>query len=193
LLAISGTIAAGRLLTVHGIIFGELKAFADTHLQGGWTRLAETAGLSDRSFEEIRAYPDADAVQLIDAASRLAGMDAQRLLGAFGEFIAPSLIATAAPLLDPAWKAIEVLEHTERAVHAIVRLDNPGADPPKLRVHRTADDEVTVLYDSPRRMCSLAIGICRGLGAHFGQQLRISETSCMLEGGPECRIVVSTR
>jgi hypothetical protein len=129
----------------------------------------------------------------VHAASRLTGTDAQQLLVVFGAFVAPSLLETAALLLDPAWKTLEVLEHTASAVHAVVRLDNPGADPPKLHVHRTADAEVTVLYDSPRRMCSLAIGICRGLGAYFGQHLRISETSCMLEGDPQCRIVVSTR
>jgi predicted hydrocarbon binding protein len=45
------------------------------------------------------------------------------------------------------------------------------------------------VYNSPRPMCSLAIGIGRGLARQFKENLTIRQARCMHKGDPECEIV----
>lgn len=179
---------------MHGIVFQELRQFVNGTLgEGGWEKLLQVAEMEGRSFDGIQAYPDSDAVALVTAASETTGQPPGTILEAFGEHIVPGLLGMARPLLKPEWKTLEVLENTEQTIHAVVRLDNEGAQPPVLRASRTGENEITVVYSSERRMCRLAKGICKGLGRHFGQDLSVSETSCMLEGGEVCTLVVSVR
>jgi len=70
-------------------------------------------------------------------------------------------------LLKPEWRAIDVIDHTEGTVHAVVRVKNPDAKPPKLKTQRLSPNEVLLVYTPPRQMCGLAIGIGAGLGQHF--------------------------
>ena len=92
-------------------------------------------------------------------------------------------------LLKPGWKSIDVIEHTEGTVHTVVRVQNPGAKPPQLKSQRLSDSEVLLVYDSPRRMCALAIGIAKGLALHFGENITTRETICMHKGANRCEIL----
>jgi len=108
---------------------------------------------------------------------------------AFGEFIAPSLLKMYRHLLKPNWKSLDIIEHTEGTVHAVVRTSDKNALPPKLLRRRTGPDTVILVYDSPRKMCALAIGIGKGLARHFKETLSIDQTQCMHKGGKFCEIV----
>ncbi len=179
---------------MHGIIFEEIRAFAEAQLgDGGWARVRGAANLDDRTYEGIQAYPDEEAVALVVAASEVVGAEVGDVLESFGEFIVKDLASLAAPLLDPLWKALDVIEHAENTVHSVVRIDNPGAEPPRLKATRISDSEVHVRYDSERRMCRLAIGICRGLGRHFEEELEIVHDVCMHRGEVYCLIKVRSR
>ena len=121
------------------------------------------------------------------------------VFGAIRAGLVPLLINTLTPpdllqfygsQLDPAWKTLDLIENTEETIHKVIRRRNPGAKPPKLTCERTGPREVIVRYSSSRRMCGLAKGICRGLGAHFAEPVEVSEPACMLAGAPECRISV---
>jgi predicted hydrocarbon binding protein len=95
-----------------------------------------------------------------------------------------------AALIQPEWRTLDVVLHTEETVHRVVRMRNPGAAPPYLRAERTSPDEVVVHYTSQRKLCAIAKGIVRGLSSHFGDGVTILETECMHRGAAECRIVV---
>jgi hypothetical protein len=74
------------------------------------------------------------------------------------------------------------LEHTEAAIHTVVRRQTPGAEPPQLSCLRPNPREVIVTYGSSRRMCAVAKGIIRGIAAHFGENVAVQEPQCMLKG-----------
>lgn len=176
---------------MHGIIFNELKKFVDTHVGGdAWNRILGDAGLGNRVYMPIKEYPDEEAAQIVAAASKATGTDAAALLAGFGKFLAPDLIALYRHLIDPAWKTLDLVEHTEQAIHQAVRLRNPGAHPPRLRAVRTAADEVVVYYASARRMCAVAVGIVEGLATHFGEKVQVEQPECVHRGAQECKIVV---
>lgn len=174
---------------MHGTIFAELRKYVDARLGAqAWSSLLDGAGLGHRTYDAFETYPDEEAERLVATASRVTGLDSSAILEDFGEFIAPDLLDMYWALVQPEWRTLDVIEHTETAIHEVVRLKNPGAQPPRLRVKRTGPDEVVLDYASQRRMCKVAEGIAKGLARHFGERIAIDQTTCMLRGDPECSI-----
>lgn len=176
---------------MHGIIFVELKKYVDAKVgPGAWDKLLGMAGMPAHIFMPVRQYPDEDVVKLVTAAAKATGAEVDAILEDFGAFIAPDLLRLYAALIQPEWRTLDVVQHTEETVHRVVRLRNPGAAPPYLRAERTSPDEVVVHYTSQRKLCAIAKGIVRGVSTHFGDGVTILETECMHRGAAECRIVV---
>jgi len=176
---------------MHGLIFAELRKFAEAKLgPGSWKRLTDSAGLSQKSYLSTQVYPDSDVTALVSAASDETNVPTQDLLEAFGDFIAPDLIGMFRSLLDPTWRTLDVIEHTETTIHKVVRTGHPGASPPQLQTVRSETNEVTILYNSSRQLCAIAKGICKGLSRHFDEVITIEEATCMLQGASQCTIVV---
>lgn len=175
---------------MHGIVFSELQKFVvSKHTHAGWKAVTEKAGVAHKVFLAAGQYPDSEIAALVAAASEITGQQPAQIVEAFGEFIAPSLLKMYGHLLKPTWKSLDVIEHTEGTVHTVVRASDKDALPPKLRTRRERPDTVILVYDSPRKMCALAIGIGRALARHFKETLSISQTSCMHNGAPFCEIV----
>jgi Haem-NO-binding len=175
---------------MHGIIFAELGNYAETrHGKGTWNLLLRKAGLGNRVYLPLKAYPDTEVTALVGAASSMLGLPVAQVLEEFGEFIAPALMKMFGHLLLPEWKTIDVIDNTEATVHSVVRWKNPGAQPPELQTVRRSYDEVVLTYTSPRKMCALAIGIGKGLGSYFHENITSTQTMCVYKGAPKCEIV----
>jgi Haem-NO-binding len=176
---------------MHGIVLTELQEFVTRH-HGlpAWREVQRRAGLPPKVYIPAATYPDGDVVALVGAASALTGTPVPDLLEAFGAGLVPGLLQIYGRMVKKGWKTLDLLEHTESAMHTVVRRQTPGADPPQLSCVRTDPDRVVIVYKSSRRMCAVAKGIIRGVAAHFGDRVAISETDCMLKGDPQCTIGV---
>jgi predicted hydrocarbon binding protein len=176
---------------MHGIIFAELRRFAEERLgPGSWLNLLETAGRTGRLYPAFEIFPDEEATRLFELVAQLRHLPLPELLEEFGTFIIPSLMHTYGALAHSEWRTLELLQHIESTIHRVVRIKNPRASPPELDCERTGPDEVTVCYTSQRRLCGLARGLIRGLAAHYHETVELDETRCMLRGDPCCLIVV---
>jgi len=176
---------------MQGLIFVELEKFV-RHIVGpdAWGALLERAGLAGRIYAMGSTYPDAEVAQLVAAAAAMTGSPAPEMLESFGEFIVPDLLATYRDTIRPEWKTLDLLAHTEEAIHTAVRRQNPGAEPPRLKARRASADEVVIAYASRRRLCSIAKGITRGIARHYGERVEVTETQCMNSGAPACILSV---
>ena len=70
-----------------------------------------------------------------------------QLLEEFGEFLVPDLPELNRPMLEPHWRTLDVLEHTEGTIHRVVRMRNPEEPPPVLRCERLGPHEVRESYN----------------------------------------------
>jgi hypothetical protein len=175
---------------MHGIIFSELQKYAEAkHGQGTWDVLLRKANLENRVYVATREYADSEIISLIMAVCAMAGLSVSAVLEDFGKFIVPSLLRMYGHLLKPEWGAIDVIDNTEGTVHAVVRVKNPEAQPPKLKTQRLSLNEVLLIYNSSRQMCGLAIGIGVGLGQEFGERVVADQTMCMHKGATRCEIL----
>jgi predicted hydrocarbon binding protein len=176
---------------MHGFIFSELRDYVIARLGAdAWPSLLERAGIGPKTYLNYIDYPDEEAVGLVVTASEVTGLAAATILEDFGAFLAPHLFKIYRPLIDPAWRTLEFIEHTESTIHNVVRSRNSKARPPALRCRRVGPQMVVVTYGSPRKMCAVARGIIRGVAQHFGEKVEIMERDCMLAGQPTCQIQV---
>jgi len=174
---------------VHGIIFSEFRNYVEaTHGKGTWDVLLTKANLANRVYMPVGEYPDTEMIGLVVTTSTTTRLPVAELLEDFGMFLSPALMKTFGHLLQPQWRTIDVIEHTEATVHAVIRVKNTGAKPPELQTLRRSKDEILLVYSSPRKMCSLAIGIVKGLGKHFREDIVASENRCMHKGAASCEI-----
>jgi len=176
---------------MHGIIFHELKRFVTAKLsEEAWNNLLRDSGIGQKIYLAFQTYPDAEAIAIVSAASASTGVPIPALLESFGEFIAPNLMTMYKHLVKPEWKTLDLIEHTEETIHHLVRIREAGAEPPLLKCCRPTDDHVVITYSSPRKMCALAVGIVHGLARHYNEQILVTQTTCMLDGSPDCNISV---
>lgn len=176
---------------MHGLILSELKRFTEAKFgKQEWRELLQEAGLGERDYLPDELYPDSEVVALVGGAARRAGADVQTILERFGEFIVPTLISAYRPYIKRGWSTLDVMEHAENIIHRAVRLRDPLAVPPRLRVRRVSFNEVMVTYESDRKMCGLAKGIARGVAEHYGEHIEVNELTCMLKGKPSCTITI---
>jgi hypothetical protein len=160
---------------MHGLILSELKHFAEASFGNeAWRELLRDAGLGERVYMPGEIYPDAEVVAIVGAAAKRAGTDPQVILEKFGEFIAPTLMRVYKPYIKPAWKTLDMIENTEANIHRAVRLRDPGAAPPELKVRRVSPREVVIIYESNRKMCAVARGIARGVAKHYNENVEAS-------------------
>jgi len=134
-------------------------------------------------------YLDAEMEALVAAAATMSGLSASVVLEDFGVFIAPPLMNMYGHLIPGDWKTLDVIEKTEETIHHVVRVQTPGAKPPVLHTIRRSEDEVVLIYSSPRKLCALAIGIARGVAKQFNETIEVAQNKCTHNGAPHCEIV----
>jgi hypothetical protein len=177
---------------MHGIIFSALKKYVRTRLgDEAWNNLRTAAGLAHRVYLPVQTYPDTEIDALIDTVATLSGISTQHLLEDFGRSMVPDFLKVYRPLLEPAWRTLDLLENVETRLHSAVRQNNPGAAPPALRVARPTPDRVLIEYASERRWCALGKGLIQGIADHYGEKVQIAEETCQLQGEAVCQIVVT--
>ena len=187
-----GIFPGGFTRLVQGLIFFFLQKFADVAATGStsWKGVRASTATSAARYLPSGVYPDADAVAILTTIAETTGRPLPTILEEFGEFLAPHLVKVAGPVVDPAWRTLDLIEHTEAIIHTMIRTTTPGAAPPVLETVRQSPDELHLVYSSARRLCPLAVGLMRGIAAHYRETIRIEEPSCLLRGDPFCSFVV---
>jgi hypothetical protein len=174
---------------MHGRIFWQMRDYIDgKHGKEAWNELLHVAGLQDRVYFS-QPYPDSEAVALLNAASAVSKQPLSSVLEEFGEFTVPALLAMHRHVIKPEWRSLDVIEHAERVAHGLVRRQQPGATPPFLLTRRVAPHRLELIYNSPRKLCALAVGIGVGLGKHFKEKVVVRHRVCMNHGANQCEIV----
>jgi hypothetical protein len=65
-----------------------------------------------------------------------------------------------------------------------------GLTPPLFQytTRSQSSDQLTLIYDSPRKLCSVLFGAIEGAAERYGEQVSIVEETCMKNGDPTCTI-----
>lgn len=137
-----------------------------------------------------RVYDDATLLAGVQAACQLTQLPAETLLREYGRYyILNGLTSHRCAYLLTQVHSGRALLLRMREAHAQLRRTPEGLTPPLFRYEAlSADpDTLVLIYDSPRRLCSVLLGAIEGAALRYGEQVRIVERSCMKRGEATCR------
>ncbi len=157
-----------------------------------WDDLLKESRVSSGHYKIMLNYPDEEAAALVSQLSRVTGKTVSDTWEQFGTFMAFFFVDMYKVFFKSNWTVIDFLENIEESIHSELRLYNPGLTPPEIESTRLSDNEVEIVYKSPRKMCAFAAGLIKGFGAFYHENVTIIEKSCMLEGSPVCRLSIIT-
>jgi hypothetical protein len=180
---------------MHGLIFVTwekylAERFGTPLLSSYRDKIGETAASAPLAS---RVYDDAVLLAGVGAASQLTRLPAETLLREYGRyFIANGLTShLCAYLLTQVHSGQELLM-VMRDAHAQMRRTPDGLTPPLFEYEISSHDPngFVLVYESPRKLCSLLFGAIEGAALRYGEKVQVTELTCMKSGADACRFEV---
>jgi predicted hydrocarbon binding protein len=175
-----------------GMIFFEFKHYVlSKYGLDEWNTLLERTKVTHHDYMGNQVYSDQDLAALLRGLSEMKGRSVADIEEDFGVFIAPFLARMSQVMIDPSWEFIDVLMHTQETIHNRIQRSIKMSTTPFLDIQRTAPNQVSISYDSKRKMCGFAKGLIKGLAQYYQTQIRLEEPECMHKGNVRCLFVVT--
>ena len=173
-----------------GVVFDLLEqVIVRDHGEDAWDDLLGAAGL-DGAYTSLGSYPDEHLYRLVREASNTLGLPAHDVIRWFGREALPLLGAAYPEFFTPHTTARTFILTLNDIIHPEVRKVYPGADVPWFEMTELPSGELVLGYTSKRRLCAFAEGLIQGAAAHYGEQVAISQPTCMFNGDAACALVV---
>jgi hypothetical protein len=171
-----------------GVVFNLLEEMVEQEFgMAVWDALLEETG-QDGIYVSTESYPDEKLVALVVAAHEKSGIPVNDLVRAFGEFMFPRFYAQNQKFFQSGMTLKEFLLLVDRVIHVEVRKLHPDAGLPHFDYIDEQDNELTMIYSSPRKMCMLAEGLITGAAKHFDTEYTLSHDQCMHDGADTCKL-----
>src|SRR5690348_11770371 len=160
---------------MHGLIFVTwehylVERFGSVFLQSYREAIGETAKTAPLVS---RLYNDATLMAGVGAASSLSHLSVDTLLREYGRYFILNGLTShlCSYVLSQVHNGRELLL-TMRDVHARLRKTHEGLTPPLFNYAATERlNEVILLYESPRQVCSVLWGAIEGAAERYGEQV----------------------
>ncbi|MBX2882729.1 MAG: heme NO-binding domain-containing protein [Granulosicoccus sp.] len=171
-----------------GIVFNLLADMVEEKFSlEVWDNLLQATG-QDGVYVSTESYPDDKLFALVTEASNVSGIPANDLVRTFGEYMFPRFFAENQSFFSPGMTLKEFLLMVDRVIHVEVRKLHPDANLPQFEYIDETDNELTMMYSSPRKLCMLAEGLIAGAADHFETQYTLEHDECMHDGAEACKL-----
>ena len=173
-----------------GIVFTLLNELVEeTFGLDVWDIILEKAALDNKGiFIATETYPDDQLFQIVGLLAEQTKTPENNLVKSFGKFMLPRLAEKYSIFFVGQTCAKTFIRSVDDIIHVEVRKLYPDASLPTMHYEDHADDQLTIIYSSPRQLCLLGEGLIEGTGDYFGVDIKIQQTQCMHQGADHCRI-----
>ena len=156
-----------------------------------WEVLLEKCDLpSGGMYTSASTYDDQEILSLVGALSEYSSTPVPDLVEAFGRYLYDGLAQSLPPSMMNYPDLWSLLEAVDSVIHVEVNKLYPDALTPKIIVTEKRANGVSLYYQSPRKMCLLAIGLVHKAAESFGTPVTIKHTCCMNEGSDHCSMEI---
>ena len=158
---------------MHAAIHSDFKSFLETeHSVELYQKVLDTTGYENKHFEAEVYQNDASTEKAIDTAAELLSQSRLEFLTDMGKFGAKGLFEFSQPMIDPAWKTLDLVEKVESHMHKYTR-EEMGAFPPALKAQRVSENELIINVLSHRKMAGLAKGFILGFADIYEESITV--------------------
>ncbi len=157
-----------------------------------WETLLQQSNLpSGGVYTSADTYDDQEILELVSALSNYTGTPVPQLVEAFGGYLFPALTHSLPESMMDYPDLWSLLEAVDAVIHVEVKKLYPDAITPTLQVKEKTDKQLKLFYQSPRKLCLLAVGLIHKAAEKFGDTINIQHDCCMHEGSDHCILVVN--
>jgi len=139
-----------------------------------WDEVCVEAGLRrDSYFMPAADIDDRTVIRVVEAIGTVLRLRPQQVADAFGEYF----VCDYASELYPAYfrgvtNARELLLKVD-TIHSLVTRSVPNARPPRFAYSWSDENTLVIDYRSPRQLHAIFLGLIKGAGAHYGEELAV--------------------
>ena len=137
------------------------------------TLLANSELASEGIYTSAETYDDSEIVALVSALSDYSDTPIPDLVEAFGAYLFPHLIHSLPDSMVDYPDLWAFLEAVDSVIHVEVNKLYADALTPEFVVTEKSDNDLTLLYRSPRKLCFLALGLIHQAADHFDAKVDI--------------------
>lgn len=169
-----------------GIVFNLLEqVVVRRYGEAAWDRLLDATGLSG-SYTSLGSYPDEEIGRLVAAGSQALGVPPAEVLRWFGREAMPLLAQRYPAFFSDHVSTRSFVLSINRIIHPEVHKLYTGAQCPVFGFDEEPNGDLSMTYDSSRKLCALAQGFIEGAGDHFHETADVEHVACMHDGDPKC-------
>ncbi len=180
---------------MHGLIFVTWEKYLSERFKGSVLReYRDNLGKTlPTAILASRVYDDNVLLAGVAEASHVSKVPVEMLLQEFGRYFITNGLTRhlCAYILTQVHSGRELLLAMHDAHQQMSRLPD-GLAPPLFQYTTRIQhpDELTLIYDSPRKICPVLVGAIEGAAERYGEQVHIVERTCMKRGDPICRFEI---
>jgi len=171
-----------------GIVFTLLADMVEENFGlEAWDALLSKTGL-DGIYVSTESYDDEELFKLVGAAHEATGIEVNDLVKAFGKFSFSKFQKMHPDFCDPEYSLKQFLLTVDQVIHVEVKKLHPDAMLPSFDYVDESDSELTMLYNSPRKLCMLAEGLIAGAAEYYKTEYELTHDECLHEGHDHCKL-----
>ena len=146
---------------------------------------------SNGVYTSVGTYDHSEMVQLVTQLSRLTETDVVQLLQKYGEFLFAKFVQGYPVFFEGVDTAFDLLKSIEEHIHIEVRKLYPDAELPTFEYEQPHENQLILIYRSPRGMGHFARGLINGCIHHFGQPIDVEQIDLSDGKGNVVKFVLS--
>jgi hypothetical protein len=143
------------------------------------------------AYTAVGTYPFPEMVALIVPLSRRSGIEVPVLIHAFGQYLFDRFFVLYPAFINACDSTMQLVSHIEHVIHTEVRKLYPDAELPTFEVESHTAQRLSVVYQSPRCLADLAVGLIEGAMRHYGEQDALTlQREALNEDGSRVRFIL---
>lgn len=157
-----------------------------------WQMILDACPISNGGgYSSGGMYPDEELFCLVGKLQKHLDIPLDILLRHFGTFLFQELISSHKYMLQKHKTPKSFLMAVDKEIHQEIEKIYPKASFPFLNYIDESEDELSIIYKSPRKLCFLAEGIIQGVCEAYNTEIALIHSTCMHRGDDQCRLDIS--
>ncbi|OIN59282.1 heme NO-binding domain-containing protein [Arsenicibacter rosenii] len=144
---------------------------------------------NDGAYTATGTYPSSEMHALLTTLCNAEQLSGDDVLTAFGDHLFRVFLKNYPWLITASKDSFQLLESVEGTIHVDVLKLYPDAELPRFQTTRLDEHTLEMIYQSDRRMSSLAVGLIMATARHFQEQITI-ETESLESTGKSVRFLI---